>query len=93
MPPYLDSRWQGRWPSDDSKFPRLEFAVFVGASYPPASTATATVSSWEKPPLSVTVAMNSRVASAVSPLGAVKVRLSTAASDSVTVGPAVCAHT
>ena len=75
MPPRLHSRRQGRWPSDDSTFSRLEFAVFVGASYPPASTATATVSSWEKLPLSVTVAMNSRAASAVNPLGAVKVGL------------------
>ena len=48
-----------------------------GASYPPASTATAgqTVSSWEELPLSVTVAMNSRVASAVNPLGAIKLGL------------------
>ena len=53
-------------------------------------TVTETESWWERPALSVTLRLKISVASAVSPVSAVKVGAAAAASDSVTLVPPVC---
>ena len=55
-------------------------------------TVTATESSWNSPPASVTLSLNVNAASVVSPLGAVNVAVAVAALLSVTAGPAVFVH-